>query len=368
MGKDKKVEYVALDYELTHAGFFRLKPGRSDIKIPCTGGYWEVNGEMPTYKHLDVFLGALRHFEEMERKGQVQRAETYNVSVKNPKTGIMEERKRGSLTVSASRRQLCLYSGLEPNGANYRLLDDALWHLAGLNARKLIFANGEKYPSEIRMMKILAIHDRYGDKNVLVWDEDFIEHCKSNRLLIRYREIQQLRTPLLKALALFVEGNEKHFAGQGVVEERIFSYLGLTKPKRPKNENLLDMAAYDVTVKQYALETRTLRFKLKKALKTLEEMGFILKFHVRPYRKTNVYYVGKDKLCPTRGSRKNKNDKIPAQVTIAPPINRPNFKEERFYYCKNPKLAPDAVLYPRKYYIENSIEQAWTEGGHEVFF
>ena len=330
-----KDKLVAVDYEITHYPFFRLGGGQSGImKIPFFGGYWEVHStDFPNFFDLDIFLGALKLYQDAELRDKVIESSLY--TFKN-REGILSERK--TKTVRATHYQLCKYSGLPLNGTSYKKIDRTLKRLALLTA----FRIDKKDPTKQRMMRFLAYHEGDGQKNVLCFDGDFIDACVSSQLLVRYKEIQSLTSQINKALLMFIEGNETNFY-RGIPEERIFRYFGIRKPVFPKDSTKKNIRDYHNAMRDYREKANDKRSDIVPALKLFRNDGLIMDYIISERFGVKIYEIGK------RASVKEKHERINAK-------KRKNNQE---------KTIQKQDDYISKYDDESWFEDEYSEDCHE---
>ena len=294
---------VAVDYEIGHYPFFRLGGGQPGIIIiPFWGGFWEVHStNFPDFFDLDIFLGALKLYQDMLIKGKVKSTPLY--SWKDKKSG--ETRERKTMSIKATHLKLCQYSDLPVNGTSYKRIDACLIKLSLLTAFRVVYkkkADGrydrDARPEEQRMMRFLNYYDTDGNKDILCFDAEFIEACVSSQLLVRYKEIHKLTSQINKALLMYIEGNQK-FLYFGIPEKRIFRYFGIRAPIFPKKMTPRALAKYNMDMADYKDRTNEARGDIKVALEAFAKEnadgtpGIIIDYKITKRLGTNIYEIGK---------------------------------------------------------------------------
>ncbi len=311
-----KTPLVAIDYTITHYPFFRMNGGSGITPIPFWGGFWELHStDYPNYFDLDVFLGALKLYQEADIRNKTVKSNLYKW--KNKKGEFIE---KNMYSVKASHRQLCIYAGLPINGISYSRIDATLKRLSLLTAYKYIYKKSENgkilkdaRPEESRIMRLIAYHERDKNQNMLCFDGDFIESCNFNRLLVRYKEIQNLTNQTSKALMMFIDGNEKNLL-RGQTEERILRFLGIREPVYPTKRTHKVMQQYHLDLESYKSNMKEVRRNIKEALDDFKKLGYIVDYMTFKRGGYQIYRIGKNisvfKITSKKKLIKKKNSSI----------------------------------------------------------
>lgn len=295
---------VAIDWTLTHCPIFQRNGGAGIIPISTKDGYWELHSTcFPDFNDLDVLLGALKLYQDCQLKGKVIAESSYNYKDKDA-----QEMDAPAFTIKATHSQLCKYSGLTVSGQNYKRIDTTLKKLALLTGYYYGFKKNDDgsynktgRSETTRVLRFLSYHERNGNNNKLTFDASFIHSCFNNRILVRYKHIQELGNQIHKAMLVFIDGNEKFLLG-GIQEDKIMRFLGVSEPKRPEGKipSKKSVKKYHDDLQTYKGELKEVRRNIKEALKLFIKKGFI-KNYILPDRSAKgsnrKIYVGKNKFC-----------------------------------------------------------------------
>lgn len=319
---------VALDFTLTHFPFFQRNGGAGIIPIPFVGGYWELHStDFPDFSDLDIFLGALKLFQDSELKGKAVYKTKYKYIGKEI-GNIDNETVAEAYSIKANHSQLCKYSGLKTSGPNYKRIDAALKKLSSLTAYHYTYKCSESgeylkdaRPATSRIVRFLSYHERIGNGNLLTFDANFIHACQQNRILVRYQHIQSFGNRMHKALLVFIDGNEK-FLLNGVNESKILRFLGINEPVYPqgKEKSKKSIQQYYLDAKTYKDESKEARRSIKEALLLFVAKGLICDY-ASPDKTAKgsdrKYYIGKKKML----DRLHKRSVLPElKISVDTPI------------------------------------------------
>lgn len=281
-------QYARVDYELTHfGGFFQLTHGvAGTLTVPFWGGYWEISsGDFPDYYDLDIFLGLLALFQDMRRAGKV--------AIGHPTDD------RSSHCVKTSIRTICRYAGLSLSGQSVKRVRDALKRFTMLVAFKhwyhLVDGKPDKSrpPERMRTVRFVLYYDFERKTDNVAIDAEFLDYCENiNKLLVRFRAIQNLGSQVEKAMLLYIEGNEKRFAS-GIPEERILKFMGLRKPVLKKGAKSRDIVKFKESENKYQSDVRERRRQIKSALDSFKSDGLIAGFSIFEKLGIRVYRIKK---------------------------------------------------------------------------